>query len=234
MHKTAADADPSFGAFVFFLVIGVGAVLVAAIVSLSLLTFLLVAVLIMLTLWRGRIFSVHGYVCLLGLYYWLGLANPFHADVHGVTINQSTAAELVTLVVVGIGLLLAGACVGRRLPHQPTTSVFSGDTQGEPPAGAILARLYRGAYACLGIGVTVALACYVRFGVPALTSSPDLARTEFVGRLSPFTYYQWLFIEVGFAMAAVAVARDRRQEAQTVRVLMMATCATTLVIISGV
>ncbi len=213
---------------------GIAAVLVGATMSLSLFSFLVITVLFAFALWRGRLFSVEGYVCILGLYYWLGLANPFRAEVHGVTLWPSTVATLVALVLLGTALLLAGARVGREL----AASASGGDVpilrERDRTTPLLVDRLYRASYVCLFLGIAVALACYARLGVPALANNPDSARAEFISQLSPFTYYQWLFVEVGFALAAVTLAKDRSEEGHTRRLTLIGACAAVLVTIAGV
>jgi oligosaccharide repeat unit polymerase len=98
----------------------------------------------------------------------------------------------------------------------------------------LLRRLYRASFTCLLLGTAVALACYARFGIPALANAPDSARAEFISRLSPFTFYQWLFIEVGFALAAVTLARDRGEVGRARRLALIGACAAVLVTIVGV
>jgi putative O-antigen polymerase len=212
----------------------IAAGLVASTLSLSLVSLLVITALLAFTTWRGRLFGVEGYVCILGLYYWLGLANPFRANVHGVTLTPSTVETLVALVFAGTALLLVGARAGRGLVGKVSGTGAPMTRQEDAATPLLLRRLYRASFTCLFLGTAVAIACYARFGIPALANEPDSARAEFISRLSPFTYYQWLFIEVGFALAAVTIARDRVEFERTRRLALIGACAAVLVIIGGV
>jgi oligosaccharide repeat unit polymerase len=181
---------------------------------------------------KGRLFAVEGYLCALAVYYWLGIGNPFHANVHGVDLTVSTVREIVALVLLGSLLLWMGAQRGRAIATGPSA-----------PAGARPARLrddpvrldrvYRAALSFLAAGSFVAVLCYARFGIPALSGDQDFARTAFVDSLSPYTYYQWLLVEVGIGLTALYLANDRGGRAQRRWTLFCASCAA-LVVLAGV
>lgn len=174
-----------------------------------------------------RVFSVTGYACFLGIYYWMGLANPFDANVHQVAFSSSTSFELVALVVGGIGLVWLGSRWGHRSATRELHQALVDQVQ-------FINRLYLAAYVALGFGCAIAILCYLRFGVPALSGDPDAARTAFIGHLSPFSYYQWLLIEVGFGLATLAAAKDTGSHAKRRRTAVVVTCALALVLVSGV
>src|SRR2546422_1368682 len=88
---------------------------------------------------RQRLFSCEGYMCLVGCYYWLGIVNPFNADVHGVVWESRIIVSLVILVTAGIALLWLGWQYGRRIAVQALpakTSEASPETRFERLARA--------------------------------------------------------------------------------------------------
>jgi hypothetical protein len=95
-------------------------------------------------------------------------------------------------------------------------------------------RLYATSYCFLGAGVLIALASYAKLGVPALAPNADVARTAFVGRLSPFTYYQWLLIEVGIGLAAMAWANDARADYPRAKLYLELASALSVLVVVGV
>src|SRR5215469_16436193 len=99
---------------------------------------------------------------------------------------------------------------------------------------AFLGRLYFASYLAMGLGAVVAILCYLRFGVPAISGSPDAARTDFISHLSPFTYYQWLLIEVGVGLGVLAVAQDKDAATRGRRQRLILTCIAMVVLVSGV
>ncbi len=180
---------------------------------------------------RGRIFSLEGYLCALAIYYWLGIGNPFRANVHGIDLSTSTVREMIALVLVGSLLLWIGGQRGRAAATRPRTSPVESGLAGD---AIRLDRVYRAALTLLGAGCFVALLCYARLGVPALASDQDLARTAFVDSLSPYTYYQWLLVEVGIGLAALYFANERGMLSPLRRWLLFSVSCTALVILAGV
>lgn len=189
----------------------------------------LAAAILLTALWLvsvNRLFSVEAYLCLVAIYYWLGIANPFRADVHQVTISSATTHTLVLLVTAGVALLWLGSRIGMQsAARSPSRTI-------DP--SVLVQRLYRSAYVSMGLGASIAAICYLRFGVPALSSSPDMARADFIAHLSPFTYYQWLLMEVGIGLGVLAMAKDldptgtRRRRAMTIM------CAAMVLVVGGV
>ena len=155
---------------------------------------------------RQRLFAVEGFLCFAAIYYWVGIANPFGADVHDVYVDAPLARELVVLVVLGLGALWAGSRLGGRLAAREAAPKHEGDEARR------LERLYRAALVCLGIGATFVVTTYLRLGVPALSATPDATRAEMAGALSPYTQYQWLFVDVGLGLTALVLAQDRAPE----------------------
>lgn len=180
---------------------------------------------------KGRLFAVEGYLCALAVYYWLGIGNPFHANVHGVDLTGSTVREVVALILLGSLLLWAGAQRGRAIATGPSAGAGPARLGDDPVR---LDRVYRAALSFLAAGSFVAVLCYARFGIPALADDQDFARTAFVDSLSPYTYYQWLLVEIGFGLAALYFANERATQSSLRRwILFCASCAT-LVVLAGV
>src|SRR5205807_7722971 len=95
-------------------------------------------------------------------------------------------------------------------------------------------RSFRAGLLLLVAGAAIALICYLRFGVPALADNPDIARSEFIQHLSPFSYYQWLLMEVGIALAAFSLSRDTGVLTRRRRVLLVCASCLVLILIAGV
>ena len=180
---------------------------------------------------RRRLFSVEGYLCALAIYYWLGIANPFHANVHGFDIPSTTIREMVLLLLVGSVLLWMGSQRGRTAATthdaKPKTEHLAGDPVG-------LDRIYRASLTLLVGGCLVAVLCYARFGIPALADEQDNARTAFVDALSPYTYYQWLLVEIGIGLAALYFANERGTQRPQRRWLLFGTSCAALLVLAGV
>jgi hypothetical protein len=158
---------------------------------------LLLATFVLLA-WRQLLFSVWGFACIAAVYYWIGIVNPFNADIHGVLIDRGLAQRLVWIVVAGlISLLVSAAVAGREAARRPSV---------EGPIN--FDRLYRAAAVCLALGLIAVIGVYLRFGTPALEPVPDIAREEINIVLSPYTQYQWLLIDIGVCLTAIGVARD--------------------------
>src|SRR5512146_1839687 len=49
----------------------------------------------------NSLFAVEGYLTILAGYYWLGIADPFGAEIHGITLSDSTTRAVIRLVVLG-------------------------------------------------------------------------------------------------------------------------------------
>src|SRR5207249_383542 len=96
---------------------GVAAVLTVAL-PLSAASGMLISTSFVYCIFTNRLFALEGYLTVLAAYYWLGIVNPFEAEIHGVTLSQSTVRTMIALVVVGGLFLWAGGLVGRRLPGQ--------------------------------------------------------------------------------------------------------------------
>lgn len=180
---------------------------------------------------QQRLFTVEAFLCLVAGYYWLGLANPFQADVHDILLSPSVVLRLTGLIALGTLALWLGAVGGRKIANRSPL-----DEQRSIPVlvSGNYSRLYRAAYTTLVLGALVALACYAKLGVPALASSPDEARTTFVGALSPYTYYQWLFIDIGIALTVMLLANDSRQETRRQRALLALTATAAWLLLFGV
>ena len=177
----------------------------------------------------NSLFAVEGYLTILAGYYWLGIVDPFGAEIHGITLSDRTMRAVFQLVVLGGLLLWAGALLGRMLWRQGAR--FPPERPVDPDR---LARVYRVSVVFLVAGCFVATLCYLKYGVPALATFPDLARTEFVGRLSPFTYYQWLLVEVGIGLGVLAIAQDRDPKFRARRVRLVLVMIAALLVVSGV
>ena len=178
--------------------------------------------------WTNRLFAIEGYVCALAVYYWLGIANPFKADVHQVEFQPALVREVTAFVIVGGCLLWTGCLLGRR-----AVQLSPSDIGRHRRGPELLARAYRASFVCLGAGGLVAILCYLRLGIPALADNQDLARTAFVDALSPYTGYQWLFIEVGVGLAAYCLAVDRSGGYDSRRWLIFAAGCGSLIILGG-
>jgi oligosaccharide repeat unit polymerase len=180
--------------------------------------------------WRGRIFSIEGYLCALAIYYWLGIGNPFHANVHDVDLSTSTVHGMVVLILLGLLLVWVGAQRGRQVAVSNPPLIST--RLAEDPVR--LERVYRAALTLLASGTFVAVLCYARLGIPALADDQDFARTAFVDSLSPYTYYQWLLVEIGIGLAALYFANERGRHSPLRRWLLLAASTGALVIIAGV
>jgi hypothetical protein len=178
----------------------------------------------------GRVFAVEGFVCLIAAYYWLGIVNPFGADVHRVSISPGLQARLMASVVIGAALLYGAAHLGRRWARRVIES--------RPPPPPLdprrHARLYAASIILLMLGLAVAIASYAKHGVPALEANPMTARADFVASLSPYTYYQWLFIEVGVAFGVAALASGGTPPGDRSRRLLLLALASVPVVLLGV
>lgn len=179
----------------------------------------------------GRLFAVEGFVCLIAAYYWLGIANPFGADVHRLTIPATVQFKLITIVVVGTTLLYLASQLGRRWKRHRIDSPASATPAIE---ARWYARTYSASIMLLVLGIAVATASYAKFGIPALNANPMTARADFVGSLSPYTYYQWLFIEVGVAFGVAALGTRGASPGDRSRRLLLLSLAASPVVLLGV
>lgn len=176
-----------------------GAALLLILTPLSTSTGWLLLVTFSVLAWRQQMFAVEGYLCIVAGYYWIGIANPFGADIHGVVIDSSLARILVATVATGVAAIAAGAFLGSRAAARRTVET-------QLPC---FVRVYRAATVCLVLGLIAVAGVYLRFGAPALAPIPDVAREAVSLVLSPYTQYQWLLLDIGMCLTAIAYARDQ-------------------------
>ena len=192
-----ASAMPAAGRYWALVAITAPALLLLALPTSAAIGWILLALFAILA-WRQQLFELTGFACIAALYYWVGIANPFDADVHGVTIGRELARDMTGIVVVGLASFLAGGFAARWLANA------SAETSRELDYG----RLYRAASVCMGLGLLAVVLVYARYGAPALQAIPDVAREEVSTQLSPYTQYQWLLIDAAICLTAIGLARD--------------------------